>query len=128
MTSIWERFQESRVRARFDTLIARGQRDQLERLLETHCYRASLVELLVQNRSSIAIELLVAGYRNGEIAKWYLDDLLKGPIDPDIRSKLQCAIQERTDYLAESLFHNTVRYENEKLAAYMQKLTSKARK
>ena len=40
----------------------------------------------------------------------------------------QMTDQERTDYLAESLFHNTVRYENEKLAAYMQKLTSKARK
>jgi hypothetical protein len=35
---------------------------------------------------------------------------------------------ERTDYLAESLFHNTVRFENEKLAAYMRKLTAKARK
>jgi hypothetical protein len=36
--------------------------------------------------------------------------------------------QERTDYLAESLFHNTVRFENEKLAAYMRKLTTKAGK
>ena len=30
---------------------------------------------------------------------------------------------ERRDYLAESLFHSTVRFENEKLAAYMRKLT-----
>jgi hypothetical protein len=34
---------------------------------------------------------------------------------------------ERQDYLAESLFHSTVRYENERLAAYMRKLTRKAR-
>jgi hypothetical protein len=38
----------------------------------------------------------------------------------------QMTDQERTDYLAESLFHSTVRYENERLAAYMQKLTRKA--
>jgi len=38
----------------------------------------------------------------------------------------QMTDQERTDYLAESLFHSTVRYENERLAAYMQKLTKKA--
>ncbi|HEY3383227.1 MAG TPA: hypothetical protein VGK32_15760 [Vicinamibacterales bacterium] len=31
---------------------------------------------------------------------------------------------ERRDYLAESLFHNTVRFENERLASYMQKLAS----
>ncbi len=35
---------------------------------------------------------------------------------------------ERRDYLAESLFQNTVRYENEKLASYMRKLTEKGRK
>ncbi len=40
----------------------------------------------------------------------------------------QMSDQERTEYLAESLFHNTVRFENEKLAAYMRKLTAKARK
>ncbi len=38
----------------------------------------------------------------------------------------QMTDQERSDYLAESLFHNTVRFENEKLAAYMRKLTAKA--
>ena len=38
----------------------------------------------------------------------------------------QMTDQERADYLAESLFHSTVRYENERLAAYMQKLTRKA--
>jgi hypothetical protein len=32
---------------------------------------------------------------------------------------------ERQDYLAESLFHNTVRFENERLGAYLQKLTRK---
>jgi phage gp29-like protein len=32
---------------------------------------------------------------------------------------------ERRTYLAESLFLNTVRYENDKLEAYMKKLTSK---
>ena len=31
--------------------------------------------------------------------------------------------QERRTYLAESLFLNTVRYENDKLEAYMRKLT-----
>ena len=33
--------------------------------------------------------------------------------------------QERRTYLAESLFLNTVKYENDKLEAYMKKLTSK---
>ena len=32
---------------------------------------------------------------------------------------------ERRDYLAESLFLNTVKYENDKLEAYMKKLTKK---
>jgi phage gp29-like protein len=32
---------------------------------------------------------------------------------------------ERRTYLAESLFLNTVRYENDKLEAYMKKLSSK---
>ncbi len=40
----------------------------------------------------------------------------------------QMTDQERMDYLAESLFHNTVRFENEKLAAYMRKLTERTRK
>jgi len=35
---------------------------------------------------------------------------------------------ERRDYLAESLFHNTVRFENERLAAYMQKLAAGKKK
>jgi len=35
---------------------------------------------------------------------------------------------ERRDYLAESLFHNTVRFENERLAAYMEKLASGKKK
>jgi hypothetical protein len=39
----------------------------------------------------------------------------------------QMTDQERTDYLADSLFHNTVRFENEKLASSMRKLTEKAR-
>ena len=32
---------------------------------------------------------------------------------------------ERRTYLAESLFLNTVKYENDKLEAYMKKLTKK---
>jgi hypothetical protein len=35
---------------------------------------------------------------------------------------------ERRDYLAESLFHNTVRFENDRLAAYMEKLSAGGRK
>jgi hypothetical protein len=31
---------------------------------------------------------------------------------------------ELRDYLAESLFHNTVRFENDRLASYMQKLSA----
>ena len=31
---------------------------------------------------------------------------------------------ERRDYLAESLFHNTVRFENDRLASYMAKLAA----
>jgi len=34
----------------------------------------------------------------------------------------QMTDEERADYLAESLFHNTVRFENERLAAVMQKI------
>jgi len=37
----------------------------------------------------------------------------------------QMSDQERRTYLAESLFLNTVRYENDKLEAYMKKLTKK---
>ncbi len=35
---------------------------------------------------------------------------------------------ELRDYLAESLFHNTVRFENDRLATYMEKLTAGGRK
>jgi hypothetical protein len=35
---------------------------------------------------------------------------------------------ERRDYLAESLFHNTVRFENDRLAAYMEKLAAGKKK
>jgi hypothetical protein len=34
----------------------------------------------------------------------------------------QMSEEERIDYLSESLFHNTVRFENEKLAAFVQKI------
>ncbi len=37
----------------------------------------------------------------------------------------QMTDQERREYLAESLFLNTVKYENDKLEAYMKKLTKK---
>lgn len=37
----------------------------------------------------------------------------------------QMTDKERQDYLAESLFHNTVRFENERLGVYLQKLTRK---
>ncbi len=40
----------------------------------------------------------------------------------------QMTDQERTEYLAESPFHNTVRFENDKLASYMRKLTERVRK
>lgn len=40
----------------------------------------------------------------------------------------QMTDEERSDYLAESLFHNTVRFENEKLAAYMKRVLEKGRK
>jgi hypothetical protein len=40
----------------------------------------------------------------------------------------QMTDDERRDYLAESLFHNTVRFENEKLATYMRKLTEKGKR
>lgn len=38
----------------------------------------------------------------------------------------QMSEAELRDYLAESLFHSTVRFENEKLAAFMQKLAGGA--
>jgi hypothetical protein len=38
----------------------------------------------------------------------------------------QMTDKERQDYLAESLFHNTVRFENERLGVYLQKLTRKS--
>lgn len=34
----------------------------------------------------------------------------------------QMTDSERADYLAESLFHNTVRYENDRLAVFLKKL------
>ena len=37
----------------------------------------------------------------------------------------QMTVGERKQYLAESLFLNTVSYENERLGAYMKKLTEK---
>jgi nitrogen fixation/metabolism regulation signal transduction histidine kinase len=37
----------------------------------------------------------------------------------------QMTDQERRDYLAESLFLNTVSYENERLGAYMRRLTGR---
>ena len=37
----------------------------------------------------------------------------------------QMTEEERRDYLAESLFHNTVRFENERLGVYLQKLSRK---
>ena len=48
----------------------------------------------------------------------------------DIVQEIQHLIEqmddsERRTYLAESLFLNTVRYENDKLEAYMKKLTEK---
>ena len=36
----------------------------------------------------------------------------------------QMSDAELRDYLAESLFHNTVRFENDRLATYMQKLSA----
>ncbi len=36
----------------------------------------------------------------------------------------QMSVEELRDYLAESLFHNTVRFENDRLAAYVAKLSS----
>jgi hypothetical protein len=35
---------------------------------------------------------------------------------------------ELRDYLAESLFHNTVRFENDRLASYMEKLAAPGKK
>lgn len=48
----------------------------------------------------------------------------------DMAKEIQHVIEQLTDderrtYLAESLFLNTVRYENDKLEAYMRKLSSK---
>jgi hypothetical protein len=39
----------------------------------------------------------------------------------------QMTADERRDYLAESLFHNTVRFENDRLASYVQKLAEGTR-
>ncbi len=36
----------------------------------------------------------------------------------------QMTDEELRDYLAESLFHNTVRFENDRLASYMEKLAA----
>jgi hypothetical protein len=38
----------------------------------------------------------------------------------------QMTDDELRDYLAESLFHNTVRFENDRLASYLAKLTQPA--
>lgn len=39
----------------------------------------------------------------------------------------QMTADELRDYLAESLFHNTVRFENDRLASYVQKLAEGTR-
>ncbi len=36
----------------------------------------------------------------------------------------QMTVDELRDYLAESLFHNTVRFENDRLASYVEKLAA----
>jgi hypothetical protein len=36
----------------------------------------------------------------------------------------QMSVEELRDYLAESLFHNTVRFENDRLASYVARLAS----
>jgi phage gp29-like protein len=36
----------------------------------------------------------------------------------------QMSVNELRDYLAESLFHNTVRFENDRLASYVAKLAA----
>jgi hypothetical protein len=48
----------------------------------------------------------------------------------DMMREIQCLIDQMTDeerraYLLESLFLNTVTYENERLASYMRKLAAK---
>ncbi len=48
----------------------------------------------------------------------------------DMKREIDHLVEQRTDaerqtYLGESLFLNTVRYENDKLEAYMRKLSSK---
>jgi hypothetical protein len=40
----------------------------------------------------------------------------------------QMSHAELRDYLAESLFHNTVRFENDRLAGYMEKLAAGGKK
>lgn len=51
----------------------------------------------------------------------------------DMMSEIRHLIAQMTDaelrdYLAESLFHNTVRFENDRLASYMEKLASGGKK
>ncbi len=50
----------------------------------------------------------------------------------DIMAEIRHLIEQMTadelrDYLAESLFHNTVRFENDRLASYVEKLASKSK-
>jgi phage gp29-like protein len=39
----------------------------------------------------------------------------------------QMSVEELRDYLAESLFHNTVRFENDRLASYVEKLAARGK-
>jgi hypothetical protein len=63
----------------------------------------------------------------------YIEVTAKGELErtfEDMVREIQHLIDQMTDeerrqYLAESLFLNTVSYENERLAAYLKKLTNK---
>jgi len=83
--------------------------DKAKKMAEVNPTRQDIVEKL---------EKMVAEYNAGSIdAERFFDALRDLVADMDD--------EERRAYLAESLFLNTVKYENDKLEAYMRKLTRK---
>lgn len=87
-------------------------------------------------KTTTGVEITLDGDLLAVIETLYQEVTVRGQLERsyedmmhEIRHLLaQMTDQERTEYLAESLFHNTVRFENEKLASYMRTLTKRVRK
>ena len=84
-------------------------------------------------KTTSGAEILLDGDLLAVMEALYKEVTAKGALErsfEDMVREIHHLIQQMTDeerraYLAESLFLNTVRYENDKLESYMRKLTKK---